>query len=645
MKNLSLAAKLWTVVGLFCLGIAIVATTGLLSAIKLANNMQSVSTGTVPRLELIAKIGVEARTARTRQFQYLASTTPEKHAELIKKIGESDANTVKAMSDYAALAKTKQDQENAKTLADQWQAYMQPASALAQVNQTKGEAVAFKLVDHDIRPKFVDDFIPTLESMGEWNKKEAGALYAQGEQLRRTSQILMIALSAICTLVGILFSALIVRSILRSTKGLMIGVAHLRDHHMTSLTEAMGALANANLTVAVAAEDRPVPVLSRDELGKMTESFNSLQDQVSASIQSYDAARASLIKLVTTVRENAEQVGESSKVLAESTEQSGLSASEIASGSEKLAHSATDAAAAMERFGQAISEIESGSVAQTSRVVQASDNLGLAKQAVQSVTTSANQMATIAKSGGEAVNETIQSMESIREQVAATAERVRDLDQKGQQIGQIVSTIEAIAEQTNLLALNAAIEAARAGDAGRGFAVVADEVRKLAEQSTSATKEIAALIESVRATVTATVQEIGVAENRVDAGTEQSQSAGSALLEIVQSASSVAGQLSKVATAANDLEKAMSEVRLATERTAELTATVSQDTVAVSSAIGEVASISQQTAAGAEEMSASTEEVSASAMELKILAGKLRESASLFRIDAQEPAEVILRIA
>ncbi|MHA6907345.1 methyl-accepting chemotaxis protein [Ralstonia pseudosolanacearum] len=77
------------------------------------------------------------------------------------------------------------------------------------------------------------------------------------------------------------------------------------------------------------------------------------------------------------------------------------------------------------------------------------------------------------------------------DQVVAT---MGDISRESVKIGEITGIIEGIAFQTNILALNAAVEAARAGEQGRGFAVVASEVRTLAQRSSSAAKDIKALI-------------------------------------------------------------------------------------------------------------------------------------------------------
>ncbi len=124
--------------------------------------------------------------------------------------------------------------------------------------------------------------------------------------------------------------------------------------------------------------------------------------------------------------------------------------------------------------------------------------------------------------GREAVQKTVEDMQSIRTAVQRMSKQVKALGDRSVEISQIVSAIRDIANRTNLLALNAAIEAAGAGEAGARFAVVADQVRKLAESSSQATREIADLVKVIQSETQEAVVEM---ENETKAVEEGSKSA------------------------------------------------------------------------------------------------------------------------
>ena len=96
---------------------------------------------------------------------------------------------------------------------------------------------------------------------------------------------------------------------------------------------------------------------------------------------------------------------------------------------------------------------------------------------------------------GRQVLEQVDAIDAGERDVAAAIQR---LEHQLTEVAQVIGVIAGVSRQINLLSLNAAIEAARAGPQGWGFAVVADEVRKLALHTTTATEEVAAIVERFR---------------------------------------------------------------------------------------------------------------------------------------------------
>jgi len=228
----------------------------------------------------------------------------------------------------------------------------------------------------------------------------------------------------------------------------------------------------------------------------------------------------------------------------------------VSADSQRQTESATQIAAAVEELAVSISQMAS------------------AAESVEALTQGAEQSV---QEGAEQVGKVAQTIHSLRDSVAGSAEALRQLGTQSQQISSIVSVIRDIADQTNLLALNAAIEAARAGDQGRGFAVVADEVRKLAERTAVSTQEINTMVQAIQSGVELSAGAMQDAVIEVEQGAQLSDEVQQRLQVIKQRSAEVLLVVRDISGALSEQRAAGNEIALNVERIVELSAQNNRD--------------------------------------------------------------------
>ncbi len=307
------------------------------------------------------------------------------------------------------------------------------------------------------------------------------------------------------------------------------------------LLDEMGSLAEGDLTVKT--------TVSEDITGAIADSVNYAIDE--------------LRSLVTTINETSEQVSSSAQ-------ETQTTARHLADAAEQQAQQISSATSAINQIVSSMDIVSKDSA----------ESADVAERSVK-----------IASHGAEVVRETISGMDSIRDQIQETSKRIKRLGESSQEIGSIVELINDIAEQTNILALNAAIQAASAGEAGRGFAVVADEVQRLAERSTSATKRIETLVQTIQSDTNEAVNSMEQTTAEVVAGARKAEDAGSALGDIERVSHDLSSLIQSISTAARQQSAAATDISHSMNAIQEITSQTSQGASQTADSIGTLAQL------------------------------------------------------
>ena len=228
----------------------------------------------------------------------------------------------------------------------------------------------------------------------------------------------------------------------------------------------------------------------------------------------------------------------------------------------------------------------------TASVEMSQTVLDIAKNA-SSIETSATSTAGLARDGEGAVERSVDKIRAIAKTLAESADLIKLLGERSNQIGAIINVINEIADQTNLLALNAAIEAARAGDAGRGFAVVADEVRKLAERTGNSTSEIGGMINAIQAEVRRAVLSMDNITKEVNVGVDLSNETGGVLRNIVAAVEQLHLMVQQIASATEEMTTTSDEINRDIEGIASVSKETSGSSAQIAQASQELASLSR----------------------------------------------------
>ena len=205
-------------------------------------------------------------------------------------------------------------------------------------------------------------------------------------------------------------------------------------------------------------------------------------------------------------------------------------------------------------ISHASTDMASGNVDLSNRTEETAASLQKTAASVELITSAVHQSAKAAHQAEAMASSAsalaVQSGKAVTEMVRT----MQDILQSSRSIEDIINVIESIAFQTNILALNAAVEAAHAGEQGRGFSVVATEVRSLASRSSTAAREIKAIIKVSVQRVESGVYLVNEAGQTMNQAVDAIQNVALGIREITSATQAQTQDISLIHTAISELD-------------------------------------------------------------------------------------------
>lgn len=331
---------------------------------------------------------------------------------------------------------------------------------------------------------------------------------------------------------------------------------------------------------------------SRDEIGRISGSFNAFIDRLQG--------------MISGIKDVTEDTRRGSEDLASSSTQTAAAVEEMRANSENMKKKMNTLDSEVQTSGDAADEVGR-------RLTQLNEQIESQAAAIDESSASIEEMSGNIRSIARVSEEKLKMVEELEKtsvqgekDMEGTRELMKKVAESADVMMKMIGVIDDIAAKTNLLAMNAAIEAAHAGDAGRGFAVVAEEIRNLAESSSRSAREISLSLKE-------TIENIGTAEST----TERTGKVFETMLQMVRdvslSMSEMQNSTTELSEGSGQIVEALASLVEITHDVQDASGDMSERVRAITESMETLRNVSADTAAGMAEMAQGIQEVASAA--------------------------------